>query len=94
MSDAFDFILPKEKSSFGFCLCSELLQVKFGITNLAPKSVTGLTKVSLKDIYHIYNFVDSLQFQWSCIVGVRVAQSKGKTTKIEAWLRTQKEIFI
>ena len=40
----------------------------------------------MKDIYDIYNFVERLKFEFSCIVGEIVAQSKGKITKIEAIL--------
>ena len=35
----------------------------------------------MKAIYHIYNFMERPQCEFSCIVGVRVAQSKGKITK-------------
>ena len=41
----------------------------------------------MKDIYHIYNSVEELQSEFTCIVGVKVAQ-----TKIEAYLRTQTNI--
>ena len=37
----------------------------------------------MKDIYHIYNFVKRIQCEFLCIVGVRVAQSRGKLTKLE-----------
>ena len=41
----------------------------------------------MKDIYHIYNFVERHQSEFSCIVGVKVVQSEGKITKIEAYLK-------
>ena len=52
-----------------------------------PRQLLGL---QMKDIYHIYNFVERLFF-WliSCIEGVKVAQRWGKITKLEAFLRTQ-----
>ena len=34
-----------------------------------------------------------LQHKFSCFVGVKVAQSKGKITKIEAYLKTQTNVF-
>ena len=43
----------------------------------------------MKDIYHVYKFVEGRQCGLSCIVGVKVAQSQGKITKTEACLRTQ-----
>ena len=43
----------------------------------------------MKDIYHIYNFVERIKCEFSCVVGVKVAQGKGKITKIEACLRAK-----
>ena len=68
------------KTSFGFFLCSELLQMKFGREEeknlagncrlLTPQdSYRGDWRLEMKDIYQIYNLVERLQ----C---VKVAQSK------------------
>ena len=47
----------------------------------------------MKDFYHIYNFVEMLHCEFLCIVGVKVAQSQGKITKIVAYFRIQTNIF-
>ena len=46
------------------------------------------------DIYHIYNFVERIKCEFTCVVGVKVAQSKGKITKIEACLRKKTNNFL
>ena len=48
----------------------------------------------MKDIYHIYNFVEKFFCELPSIVGVKVAQCLGKIMKIEAFLRTQTNNFL
>ena len=47
-----------------------------------PRQLQGCLGWQMKDIWRIYNFVERLQCEFSYILGVRVAQSMGKKTKI------------
>ena len=79
----FCFYSASTKTSFGFCSCSEPLQLKFGEKKLSreiqiaqpPIQLQGCLRLQMKDICHIYNFVERLKCKFSCIVGVKVAQS-------------------
>ena len=61
---------------------------------ILPQQRPVLVSAHMKDIYHIYNFVERLFCEFSCIVGVKVAQSYCKITEIEAYLRTQTNYFL
>ena len=58
-----------------------------------PRQLKGWLRLQMKDFYHIYNFVEMLHCEFLCIVGVKVAQSQGKITKIVAYFRIQTNIF-
>ena len=66
---------------FGFCSCWELLQLKFG-----KKKVAGKCKLLSPQDRLFYDFL-------KCILGVKLAQSKGKIVKLEAFRRTQTNNF-
>ena len=54
----------------------------------------GLTKVANERYVPYLHFCGGVFCELSCIVGVKVAQSKGKITKIEAFLRIQTYNFL
>ena len=79
LSSAFAVFLPQQRlvlvsahaqNFFSWSSAKKTLQGNANFS--APKTVIGVT---MKDIYHIYNFVERLSLWILCIEGVKVAKS-------------------
>ena len=76
----FCFYLASTKTNFGFCSCSELLRLKFGEEKKFSREIQiaqppiqfqGCLRLQMKDICQ----VERLQWECTCILGVKVAES-------------------